>query len=66
MTLNQPCQYPEHILPFGFIQNTADRGEIDRIMRLHAEGLTPYRISRETGILIDRVKRVIKVEGLRT
>jgi hypothetical protein len=34
-------------------------------MRLHAQGITPYRISRETGILIERVKRVIKVEGLK-
>jgi hypothetical protein len=59
-----PCQYPEHILPFGFIQNTADRGEIDRIMQLHAEGFTPYRISRETGIFIERVKRVIKIETI--
>jgi hypothetical protein len=60
------CQYPEHILPFGFVQNTADQNETDLIMRLHAEGLTPYRISLETDIYVERVKRVIKVEGLRT
>jgi hypothetical protein len=66
MTLNQPCQYPEHILPFGFIQNTADKGETQRIMNLYAQGKTAYAISKETGILIERVKRVIKVENLRS
>jgi hypothetical protein len=59
------CQYPEHILPFGFVQNTADQNETDLIMRLHAEGLTPYRISLETDIYVERVKRVIKIETLR-
>ncbi len=60
------CQYPEHILPFGFVQNTANKGDIDRIMNLYAQGKTAYVISKETGILIERVKRVIKVENLRS
>jgi hypothetical protein len=53
-------QYPESILPYQFVKADCDDEDIRKVIEMHRDGATKYRISRELSLNIGRVQTIIK------